>query len=67
MQYPFVDAPGLHSTSFSMLYTPGGGIQEWDKCLYLHVWGDWILSTSKNATPVVDRNDKGSSEKWLVN
>ena len=40
MEYLFVYAPGLCSTSYSMYCTTqGGGVKEWDKCLHLHVWG----------------------------
>ena len=58
-----VDIRDIHKWN-TYLYTPlgcavhhlacttqaGGGMQEWDKCLYLLIWG----SASKNITPVLD-------------
>ena len=43
MEYLFLYASGLHSTSFSIYCTNQGGTQEWAKYLYLLVWGGRIL------------------------
>ena len=35
---PIWNAPGLYSASFTMYGISYEDIQEWDKCLHLHIW-----------------------------